>query len=240
MRVRAGGVVRSIRLACLDAPELAQTPHGAMAKATLQRLLPVGTPVTLIASARPGGATTVAEVVSSAGNVNLELVRAGQAFGTLADQPQCDPLAYAQAENTAQFRRLGVWQLEGGIQRPWEWQIARAEEEAQRAREPLVQQHLAELRAARSARLKAASQPRRSAFGPALQPSQPGFYQQCLAMSRQQFMQQSMGVPPPKGLLESLCSCLNKPKANEAMDVLSRRCTSEFMQRVNSYRKVRV
>ena len=237
LRVRAGGLVRTIRLACLDAPELEQTPHGPGAKATLQRLLPIGAPVTLISPARPSATTAVAEVVSSAGNVNLEMVRTGQAFSTLDDQPQCDPLRYAEAENTAQFRRLGVWQVEGGLQRPWDWRIARAEAEAQRAREQLVQQHLAELRAARAARINAAPQPSRGAAGPQLQPFQPGFYQQCLAMSNQQFMAGSMGVSPPKGLLENLCNCLNKPKANETTDGLTKRCTTAFMGRVNSYLK---
>ena len=238
LRVRAGGVVRTIRLACLDAPELEQIPHGPGAKATLQRLLPIGAPVTLISPARPGAATAVAEVVSGAANVNLEMVRTGQAFSTLDDQPQCDPLRYAEAENTAQFRRLGVWQVEGGLQRPWDWRIARAEVEAQRAREQLVQQHLAELRAARSARINAVPQPSRGAPGPQLQPLQPlqpGFYQQCLVITRQQFMSRSMGVSPPKGLFESLCGCLNKPKANETTDGLTNRCTTDFMGRVNRY-----
>jgi len=234
LRVRAGGVVRTIRLACLDAPELEQTPHGPGAKATLQRLLPIGAPVTLISPARPSATTAVAEVVSGAGNVNLEMVRTGQAFSRLDDQPQCDPLRYAEAENTAQFRRLGVWQVEGGLQRPWDWRIARAEAEAQREREQLAQQDLARLRAARPARLNAASQPSRGAPGPQLPPFQPGFYQQCLAISREQFMSRSMGVAPPKGLFESLCSCLNKPKTNETTDGLTKRCMGNFMQSLKS------
>jgi len=234
LRVRADGVVRTIRLACLEAPELDQTPHGPGAKATLQRLLPIGTPVTLITSAGPSATTAVAEVVSGAGNVNLEMVRTGQAFSTLNEQPQCDPLRYAEAENTAQFRRLGVWQVEGGIQRPWDWRIARAEAQAQREREQLAQQDLARLRAARPARLNAASQPNRSAVGSQLPPFQPGFYQQCLAISREQFMSRSMGVAPPKGLFESLCSCLNKPKTNETTDGLGKRCMGNFMQSLKS------
>jgi endonuclease YncB( thermonuclease family) len=68
VRVREGRSVQSIRLACLDAPELAQAPHGPASQAALQ------------------------------------MVRAGQAFPTLIQPSQCDPLRYAEAENMARFQ----------------------------------------------------------------------------------------------------------------------------------------
>ncbi|MFN9644646.1 MAG: thermonuclease family protein [Cyanobacteriota bacterium] len=116
LRVREGGQVRQIRLACLEAPALSQAPHGEQARATLRRLLPEGSAVLLRPISRAGdpSGVPVVEVSTRSGSVNIELVRAGQAFTTLDTQPQCDALRYAEAENTARFQRLGVWRVEGG------------------------------------------------------------------------------------------------------------------------------
>ena len=47
VRVRLGGEVRSVRLACIDAPETAQIPWGQQARSQLQALLPIGSAVDL-------------------------------------------------------------------------------------------------------------------------------------------------------------------------------------------------
>ena len=47
LRVRDGGQQLTIRLACIDAPEMAQAPHGARSRELLQRLAPVGAVVSL-------------------------------------------------------------------------------------------------------------------------------------------------------------------------------------------------
>lgn len=237
LRVREGGTVRTVRLACLEAPELSQAPHGERAKATLQRLLPVGSAVLLTpfprASAPPG--VTVAEVATSAGPVNLELVRAGQAFTTLDGQPLCDPLRYAEAENTARFRRLGVWQVEGGLQRPREWRIARAEAEARRAREQALQ---AQLRRERTARPPDIGPPPRQGPLAARWPTGgPEIQQQCVATAREKFLEGSGGIAPPPGALESFCTCLTHPKANDTPNTLGERCTRGLLLRVSAARQ---
>ena len=45
IRVRQGGKVLAVRLACIDAPETAQSPYGQQARAYLQQRLPIGCPV---------------------------------------------------------------------------------------------------------------------------------------------------------------------------------------------------
>lgn len=42
LRVDDGGEKVTIRVACIDAPEMAQSPHGQQAREALQALLPVG------------------------------------------------------------------------------------------------------------------------------------------------------------------------------------------------------
>jgi endonuclease YncB( thermonuclease family) len=42
LRVRSAAGPLTIRLACIDAPELAQAPYGAADRASLRRLAPVG------------------------------------------------------------------------------------------------------------------------------------------------------------------------------------------------------
>jgi endonuclease YncB( thermonuclease family) len=47
LSVREGGSRRTIRLACIDAPEMPQSPYGAQAQAALQAMAPVGSPVAI-------------------------------------------------------------------------------------------------------------------------------------------------------------------------------------------------
>ena len=47
LRVEDGGKKFTIRVACIDAPEMAQAPYGQQAREALQALLPVGSTVTL-------------------------------------------------------------------------------------------------------------------------------------------------------------------------------------------------
>ncbi len=67
---------------------------------------------------------TVAEVLREGRNVNLELVRMGQAFVYEQYLDQCHGLAYMQAQRMAEFQRAGVWSVPGGITRPWDWRAA--------------------------------------------------------------------------------------------------------------------
>lgn len=121
MRVRVAGRLLTIRLACIDAPEMDQRPYGAMAREALQRLAPVGTEVVLQIQTTDRYGRSVAEVYRGGENVNLAMVRQGDAFAYLEYLAQCDALKYLQAENQAQSQRTGVWTPTGGITRPWEW-----------------------------------------------------------------------------------------------------------------------
>ena len=47
LRVRQGSRIRTVRLACIDAPETSQAPQGASARAALQALAPVGSALEL-------------------------------------------------------------------------------------------------------------------------------------------------------------------------------------------------
>ena len=67
---------------------------------------------------------TVAEVISDI-NINLALVEDGQAFVYRQYLGGCDAKEYLDAEFRASRRRYGVWQVEGGITRPWNFRKGR-------------------------------------------------------------------------------------------------------------------
>ena len=125
IRVRQGARAITVRLACIDAPETAQSPWGQQARRTLQQRLPIGRQVTLNVKTTDRYGRTVAEVVSDI-NINLALVEDGQAFAYRQYLGGCDAKAYLDAEFRASRRRLGVWQVEGGITRPWDFRRSRS------------------------------------------------------------------------------------------------------------------
>ena len=63
LTVSEGGRRVTIRLACIDAPETAQTPYGAKARTALQALTPVGSSVSIQGSKKDRYGRTVAEVI---------------------------------------------------------------------------------------------------------------------------------------------------------------------------------
>ncbi len=67
---------------------------------------------------------TVAEVIAGT-NLNLAMVEDGQAFAYRRFLGQCEAQAYLDAEARASRRRSGVWQVPGGITRPWEFRRSR-------------------------------------------------------------------------------------------------------------------
>jgi len=121
LTVSDGGRKVTIRLACIDAPESAQTPYGGRARATLQALAPIGTTVTIQGIKKDRYGRTVAEVIRGSTNLNLELVRRGDAFVYRQYLAGCDRNAYLSTEKQAESTRLGVWSVPGGITRPWDW-----------------------------------------------------------------------------------------------------------------------
>ena len=124
IRVRQGGKVLTVRLACIDAPETAQSPYGQQARAYLQQRLPIGREVTLAIKTIDRYGRTVAEVISEI-NINLVMVEDGQAFAYRQYLGGCDAKEYLDAEFRASRHRYGVWQAPGGITRPWDFRRGR-------------------------------------------------------------------------------------------------------------------
>jgi endonuclease YncB( thermonuclease family) len=124
IRVRQAGKALTVRLACIDAPETAQGPYGQQARNYLQQRLPVGREVSLDVKTTDRYGRSVAEVFSGV-NINLALVEDGQAFAYRQYLRGCDAKAYLEAEERASRRRYGVWQVEGGITRPWDFRRGR-------------------------------------------------------------------------------------------------------------------
>jgi endonuclease YncB( thermonuclease family) len=120
LRVSRGGVPLTLRLACIDAPEMSQAPHGAASRSYLLSRLPRGRQVTVHPTTTDRYGRTVAEVISEL-NINLVMVEDGQAFAYRKHLHQCDRQAYLEAEYRASRHRYGVWQVEGGITRPWDF-----------------------------------------------------------------------------------------------------------------------
>ena len=124
IRVRQGGKVLTVRLACIDAPETAQGPYGQQARNYLQQRLPVGREVSLEVKTTDRYGRSVAEVISEI-NINLVLVEDGQAFAYRQYLSGCNAKEYMDAEYRASRRRYGVWQVEDGITRPWDFRRGR-------------------------------------------------------------------------------------------------------------------
>ena len=124
IRVRQAGKALTVRLACIDAPETAQSPYGQQARNYLQQRLPVGREVSLEVKTTDRYGRSVAEVISEI-NINLVLVEDGQAFAYRQYLSGCNAKEYMDAEYRASRRRYGVWQVEGGITRPWDFRRGR-------------------------------------------------------------------------------------------------------------------
>ena len=124
IRVRQAGKALTVRLACIDAPETAQGPYGQQARNYLQQRLPVGREVSLEVKTTDRYGRSVAEVISEI-NINLVLVEDGQAFAYRQYLSGCNAKEYMDAEYRASRRRYGVWQVEDGITRPWDFRRGR-------------------------------------------------------------------------------------------------------------------
>lgn len=124
IRVRQAGKALTVRLACIDAPETAQSPYGGQARSYLQQRLPIGREVTLDVKTTDRYGRSVAEVISEI-NINLAMVEDGQAFAYRQYLGGCDAKEYLDAEVRASRRRYGVWQVPGGITRPWDFRRSR-------------------------------------------------------------------------------------------------------------------
>ncbi len=109
-----------VRLACIDAPELAQEPFGTAARDRLQQLLPLESIVRLRTIAVDRYGRTVAEVFYQGQNLNLQLVREGHAVVYRQFLEGCDRNSYFPAELEARQRKLGLWQASEPVV-PWDF-----------------------------------------------------------------------------------------------------------------------
>jgi len=121
LRVRDGSRTLNVRLACINAPETSQAPHGSSARAQLQALAPVGSAVELRVKATDRYGRSVAELSGGGRNLNQALVASGAAFVYWQYIQGCDRQTYSRLETEARFKRLGVWGINGSVQRPWDY-----------------------------------------------------------------------------------------------------------------------
>jgi endonuclease YncB( thermonuclease family) len=121
LRVREGNRTVNVRLACIDAPESSQAPFGAQARQQLQALAPVGSSVELRIKATDRYGRSVAELTRGGRNLNQALVASGVAFVYWQYISGCDRQTYGRLETEARLRRLGVWGVNGGLTRPWDY-----------------------------------------------------------------------------------------------------------------------
>ena len=121
LRVREGSRTLNVRLACIDAPETSQAPHGASARAQLQAMAPVGSAVELRVKASDRYGRAVAELSRNGRNLNQALVASGAAFVYWQYIQGCDRQTYSRLETEARLKGLGVWGVNGGVQRPWDY-----------------------------------------------------------------------------------------------------------------------
>jgi endonuclease YncB( thermonuclease family) len=121
VRVRAAGREVTVRLACIDAPELRQVPYGVDARQRLRTLLPIGSSVEMRSKATDRYGRRVAELLRSGRNLNQELVGSGAAFVYWQYIAGCDRQTYGRLETEARLRGRGVWSVPGGITRPWDF-----------------------------------------------------------------------------------------------------------------------
>lgn len=111
----------AVRLAAIDAPELAQ-PHGDAARDALQACA-FGRQVVVQVHGPDRHGRTVGQLDSAGRDCALVLIEAGLAWHYKAyerEQPLADRAAYAAAERNARRRRIGLWS-EGTPQPPWEF-----------------------------------------------------------------------------------------------------------------------
>ncbi len=79
---------------------------------------------------------TVAEVIGTV-NLNLALVEDDMAFAYRKYLGQCNTREYLDAELRASRSRYGVWQVLGGITRPWDFRRSRTAGQSARTTESI-------------------------------------------------------------------------------------------------------
>jgi micrococcal nuclease len=122
IRVRTADKNLTVRLSCIDSPEMSQRPYGQASANRLKQLLPVGQAVTLQVVDTDRYGRTVAKVFTGSTSVNLALVQEGQAVVYRQYLSGCPELRdrLLAAEASAKSRRLGLWAQANPVM-PWDY-----------------------------------------------------------------------------------------------------------------------
>jgi micrococcal nuclease len=126
IRVRTADKTLTVRLSCIDSPEMSQKPYGQASANRLRQLLPVGQTVTLQVVDTDRYRRTVAKVFTGKTSVNLTLVQEGQAAVYRQYLSGCPELRerLLSAEASAKSRRLGFW-AQANPMMPWDFRRSR-------------------------------------------------------------------------------------------------------------------
>jgi len=104
LRVRKAGQTITIRLACIDAPESSQKPHGAQASQALKALVPIGSGIELRIKTTDRYGRSIAEITRGGRNINQALVASGAAFVDWQYIKGCDRQTYNRLETEARLK----------------------------------------------------------------------------------------------------------------------------------------
>jgi micrococcal nuclease len=116
------GQLVTIRLGCVDAPELKQNPWGQQSKTRLQQVLPVDQSVQVRQIERDKYKRLVAEIFVNNRSVNLTMVQEGQAVVYRQYLQGCNSgkEQFLQAEADAKGKKLGFWNQSQPMM-PWDF-----------------------------------------------------------------------------------------------------------------------
>lgn len=120
LRLDDQGKVITVRLGCIDAPEIAQKPWGQQSATRLKQLLPPGTAVRVREIERDRYGRTVAEIYLGSQSINLQLITEGQAVVYRQYLSGCTANQFLQAEAQAKQKRLGFWNQPSPVM-PWDF-----------------------------------------------------------------------------------------------------------------------
>jgi endonuclease YncB( thermonuclease family) len=111
-----------IRLACIDAPEMGQTPWGERSTQYIKQLLPVGTRINYRPADTDRYGRMVAEIFVNNQSINLKMVRQGEAvvYHRYLSSCEADRQKYLDAEKQAQRQSLGFWS-QPDPEMPWDF-----------------------------------------------------------------------------------------------------------------------
>lgn len=112
----------TLRLSCIDAPEMKQNPWGVRSRDRLKQLLPLGTPVNIRTVDQDKYGRTVAEVFSQGRSINLQMVREGHAVVYRQYLNGCATTKnqYLVSEGQAKSKKLGFWNQAKPVM-PWDF-----------------------------------------------------------------------------------------------------------------------